>query len=447
MMKQQHRSMECKSPQGPVLQKIAKTKKERHRPICLRWTLLFSHQQLTSPSTSLFILSPPMSSLQASRPATASEIRLQPATGSGCRRSKRLQNKPQVSYAQTVHRKRTNTTHPVGLDRESPKLAPSIHSLTEENLRRLNEEEMATRKRNGEETRTTTKRTKTQSKQAPSTNGGYRLHRLNVVNIFFDEDVPDYLQAAIDKIVKGKVSSEERRIVIRNAAEIFYSSSREINDDRSLEVEFVGLCRDALQNMSRPGISLRQEADWRCEFKPGLSKGNPIFLDANRAPAIKTPCPDITIGIGGKLFSDSLTSTMLSQSQAQEFLRTFQAEDDSLGLYEEKLLITLMESGRAFFPFATLEAKAYLTGKQVSEAQNQAAVSGASALKFQLHLTEMAKSAVSEFDDTHHQHPLFFSICTEGPYHELSAYLQHEAGQDLQRNAERDHRRLLHRGG
>jgi hypothetical protein len=81
-----------------------------------------------------------------------------------------------------------------------------------------------------------------------------------------------------------------------------------------------------------------------------------------------------------------------------------------------------MESGSVFFPFATLEAKAYLTGKQISEAQNLAAVSGASALNFQLHLTEMAKSAASEFDDSEYQYPLFFSICTEGPYHELWAH-------------------------
>ena len=281
---------------------------------------------------------------------------------------------------------------------------------------------MAKRRKTGEEIITTTKRTQTQSKQAPSTNGGYRIHRLNAVNIFFDDDIPDDFQAAIDSIVKAKVPSEERRAVIRNTAERFYNCCREISDDKSMEVSFVGLCRDALRDMLRPNISLRPEADWRCEFKPGISKGNPIFRDDQGAPAIKTPCPDITIGIGGKAFLDSLSSPVFSQTQAQEFLRRLQTEYDSLDQDEEKLLLTVMETGRVFFPFATLEAKAYLTGKQISEAQNQAAVSGASALNFQLHLTEMAKSAVSEFNDSQYQYPLFFSICTEGPYHELWAH-------------------------
>jgi len=333
-----------------------------------------------------------------------------------------LQNKPPISYAQTTHRNRTKQTPCVELEPESPKRTPSIHSLTEENLRRLNEEEMAKRKRIGEETMTTTKRTQTQSKQAPSTNGGYRIHRLNVVNIFFDETVPENVQAAIDNIVKATAPSEERLAVIRDVAERFYNRCRETNDDRSVEVRFVVLWSNALDKLSIPCISLPQEADWRFEFKPGISKGNPIFRDDQGAPAIKTPCPDITIGIGGNACLDSLSSPDFSKIQAQEFLRRLQAECDSLDQGEEKLLLTVMATGRVFFPFATLEAKAYLTGKQISEAQNQAAVSGACALNFQLRLTEMAKSAVSDFDDSQYRHPLFFSICTEGPYHELWAH-------------------------
>ncbi|KIW58775.1 hypothetical protein PV05_03273 [Exophiala xenobiotica] len=360
--------------------------------------------------------------LRASRPTTASKKRLQAATGSGCRRSGRLQNKPPIFYAQTAHRNRTEQTYSVESKLESPKLPPSIHSLTKENLRILNEEEMVKRKRIGKETITTTKRTQTLSKQAPSTNGGYRIHRLNVVNVFFDDDIPDSFQAAIDNIVKAKVPSEERRAVIYNTAERLYNCCREISDTKSMEGSYVGLCRDALRDMLRPNISLQHEADWRYEFKPGISKGKPIFRDDQGAPAIRTPCPGITIGMGGKAFLNSLSSPAFSQTQAQEFLRRLQTEYDSLDQNEEKLLLTVLETGRVFFPFATLEARAYLSGKQISEAQNQAAVSGASALNFQLHLTEMAKGAASEFDDSEYQYPLFFSICTEGPYHELWAH-------------------------
>lgn len=78
------------------------------------------------------------------------------------------------------------------------------------------------------------------------------------------------------------------------------------------------------------------------------------------------------------------------------------------------------------FPFAVLEGKAYSTGKQIFEAQNQAAVSGASGLKIQLSLNKIFERAISYSDVpltlSNEQLPLFFSICTEGPYHELWAH-------------------------
>ena len=44
------------------------------------------------------------------------------------------------------------------------------------------------------------------------------------------------------------------------------------------------------------------------------------------------------------------------------------------------------------FPFAVVEGKAYSTGKQIFEAENQAAVSGACALKIQLNLDSLVNS-------------------------------------------------------
>ncbi|KIW10282.1 hypothetical protein PV08_11244 [Exophiala spinifera] len=356
-----------------------------------------------------------------SRPRRARKNRLQPQTGSGCRRSGRLQKKPPVSYAQNAQPNRTKRTHSVEPIVKSSTPPPSIHSLTEENLRLLNEQEMSKRKKTGEETMTNTKRTMTRSKSAPSTNGGYRIHRLKAVNILFDGTIPEHLQAAIDDIVRVKAPSEERRAVIRNAAERFYHSCRGISNDRSMEGDFVGVCRDALRDLLRPGIFIRQEAHWRCEFKPGISEGNPIFRVDEGTPAIKTPCPDITVGIGEETFLETLSSPGLglSKTQARNFVRRLETEYDSVGPDGERLGLTILGSGRVFFPIVTVEAKAYLTGKQVSEAQNEAAVSGASALNFQLRLTEMAKSSAAEFDDKQYKCPLFFSICTEGPYHEL----------------------------
>ena len=95
---------------------------------------------------------------------------------------------------------------------------------------------------------------------------------------------------------------------------------------------------------------------------------------------------------------------------------------------EEPLLIAVptQRASDLVFPFAVIEGKAYSTGKQVFEAENQAAVSGASGLKIQLCLNELVKRATTSSDvplmHSNTTPPLFFSVCTEGPYHELYAH-------------------------
>ena len=78
------------------------------------------------------------------------------------------------------------------------------------------------------------------------------------------------------------------------------------------------------------------------------------------------------------------------------------------------------------FPFAVIEGKAYSTGKQIFEAENQASVSRACGLKIQLDLNNLVNRGATSSDalpttsDT--EPPLFFSICTQGPIHELWAH-------------------------
>lgn len=78
------------------------------------------------------------------------------------------------------------------------------------------------------------------------------------------------------------------------------------------------------------------------------------------------------------------------------------------------------------FPFLIVEGKSYATGKTIFEAQNQAAVSGACALKILHDLADLADRADRAEDSseshTRKAHPLVFSICTEGPSHELWAH-------------------------
>lgn len=91
----------------------------------------------------------------------------------------------------------------------------------------------------------------------------------------------------------------------------------------------------------------------------------------------------------------------------------------------EPLLIAIPAScaGSLVFPFAVVEGKSYSTGKSIFQAQNQAAISGACALKMQLDLEDVTSRAAQKSDEPliFSQPPpfLFFPVCTEGPIHEL----------------------------
>ncbi|KAL7919517.1 hypothetical protein ACQKWADRAFT_329541 [Trichoderma austrokoningii] len=95
----------------------------------------------------------------------------------------------------------------------------------------------------------------------------------------------------------------------------------------------------------------------------------------------------------------------------------------------EPLLIAVptQDPSDIVFPFAVVEGRAYSTGKPVFEAENQAAVAGASGLKMQLGLNELVRRATAG-SHVSVSPPLFFSVCTEGPYHELYAHYTHVEG-------------------
>jgi len=149
---------------------------------------------------------------------------------------------------------------------------------------------------------------------------------------------------------------------------------------------------------------------------------------------IKTPRPDISLGTKDTALISALSSQILDNTRARRFIEQLQNTMMSRerGGPEEPLLIvvpTQRPSGLVF-PFAVAESKAYSTGKPVFEAENQAAVSAASGLKIQLCLNELVKRATTTGSDvpltlSNTATPLFFSICTEGPYHELYAHYTH----------------------
>lgn len=160
----------------------------------------------------------------------------------------------------------------------------------------------------------------------------------------------------------------------------------------------------------------------------------PASLPNKTTSPIKTPRPDITVGIEESAFISALTSALSSQNfnydETAEFLNTLQnstmlcerdkAQESAL------IIVPTQRDSELTFPSLVFEGKGYSTGKQVFEAENQAAVAGACGLKIQLVLDELVKCAIGKPDalpiSSKDQPQLFFSVCSEGPYHELWAH-------------------------
>jgi hypothetical protein len=163
---------------------------------------------------------------------------------------------------------------------------------------------------------------------------------------------------------------------------------------------------------------------------PANSSQEPSTIPLSRPPIpekegdcypIKTPRPDLSIGTDLTALISYLSSQNLNKTKAAAFIDWLQNElvQHEPGGPLEPMLI-LVPAPRALdltFPFAVVEGKAYSTGKQIFEAENQAGVSGACALKIQLDLDSLVNSGTTTPSIT--QPPLFFTITTQGPIHEL----------------------------
>ena len=137
---------------------------------------------------------------------------------------------------------------------------------------------------------------------------------------------------------------------------------------------------------------------------------------------VKTPRPDVSIGIPNSVLLQKLQGDNLTSTAAQDILRNLQEQMVHRNGNLEPLLSSepTIQFLRMSFPFMIVEGKSYATGKPVFEAQNQAAVSGACALKILHDLADLADQAdFPSGSDIGKVNPLVFSVCTEGPSHEL----------------------------
>ena len=340
----------------------------------------------------------------------------------------------------------------------------------------------------------------TRSKSSSSTNAHYRFKVLAPAQINVHADPPPkHIQNAIDAIVYAK-SPEGRRKQLEPIVQEFQARCIERARASVGKNDFVKIFHDALDAMRFDNLCLRTNADWNDQLKPrkqyspynvgslrfkgdrqqqlvddasilppakpyispqssmarsdsplttGRQESAMLSFASSHVPekeeTIKTPRPDITMGLLLKGLASALSSQGLNEIDALLFLEDLERlmESHEPDGPEEPMLISVAapRASDLVFPFGVDEGKAYLTGKPISEAENQAAGSGACAIKMQLRLDELVNRTAeppkdqspTNSDDlpapseqarklpspSEDQIPLFFPICTQGPVHVL----------------------------
>ncbi|KAI1109462.1 hypothetical protein F5Y14DRAFT_432330 [Nemania sp. NC0429] len=156
--------------------------------------------------------------------------------------------------------------------------------------------------------------------------------------------------------------------------------------------------------------------------------GSPAIEREGYYSPIKTPRPDVSIGVSMAEITSRLEKK-IEPPLAGDLLPWLQNDANRFSKERGALLISrpALRASDLAFPIAVIEAKGYSTGNPIFEAQNQAAVAGACALKIQLDLENLARPIRRMSSDTSSSASralplMFFSVCTEGPSHELWAH-------------------------
>ncbi|KAF2020580.1 hypothetical protein BU24DRAFT_469346 [Aaosphaeria arxii CBS 175.79] len=386
---------------------------------------------------------------------------------------------PSPKHNLFVEGKHHGGTKAPALEQEIPH---STHQLSEKNLQLLgilNGEDMGPAT-STQISRRTPSRHSTASQpvetewtaRTASTTSKYRKSSLQAVQIWMHVDPPAHIQATIDLIIGAEVT-EQRRAKLHAIAEQVRDECRECVRSEDNEDSFAHILLSAIKALKALGekkLSFKPSADWRQDLKPVkpvikvisapprkrqrtdagnkeldtqpecLTTSVPTLEPANKLSAmpppappgfwVKTPRPDFSLGIDLTSLIADLSSSKRSNSRAMNFFEWLKEEAEQPESEETvKPVLNPIPTARGShltFPFAVIECKAYSTGKQIFEAENQAAVSAACGLKIQLDLDDLAACDATSSDappaSLRTDPPLFFSICTQGPIIEIWAH-------------------------
>lgn len=203
------------------------------------------------------------------------------------------------------------------------------------------------------------------------------------------------------------------------------------------------LDREAEESPDRPKKRQHAEESYLSPEASGIAATSDVIPNQDCEPGrmgplptpqleVKTPHPDISVGISDSAVVNALQSKGITGKQAKDFIKTLAIPDAQNGGRPLLCSRPTKQEIHIRFPFLPVEGKAYATGRTIYEAQNQAAVSGACSLEILHNLDDLVRRASANPENHPKLQPIVFSVCTQGPFHELWAHYTTE--EDGERN-------------
>jgi hypothetical protein len=215
----------------------------------------------------------PASHALQSRPVQVSPTRPSPVSQLGRTKRKRIHEDSEAEADEP------RSKHPTKQRRRT--LIPQLE-LSEKDLQIFNWEEMQSAPNSGPALKRSSSRRSIaasseadtiRSQRSSNTPAYYRYKHLAAAEVYVHTGPPANIQAAINTVVKAKVS-KERRAELRTIAQEFHEGCKKAVKAAVGEDDFIQLFLIVLRAMEHSSLCLRANAEWREEIKPTLQSSD-----------------------------------------------------------------------------------------------------------------------------------------------------------------------------
>ncbi|PLB47694.1 hypothetical protein P170DRAFT_360518 [Aspergillus steynii IBT 23096] len=258
----------------------------------------------------------------------------------------------------------------------------------------------------------------------------YRTNTLFRASIFIDAEMPRPVRELVSSVLDVSNSSP---METTDLASKLQRESIELAALQAGKAEWTEIFHDVIKDLKSPDLLSVRNRDWRGDVKPEVHQPADTVLPVwgESAPAsssgqhlgatfsLRNSRPDVSVGI-----ADAALASVLRPARgdnARFFLNDLQ---DTEALISDPGLARL----HLRFPFFVIEAKSGAAGGNLYQAQNQSAVSGASAINILKGVTELYELEYPKRHGGKEAHStvdlplLAFSMTTEGPVCEIWAH-------------------------